>query len=56
MLKNLNAKVFDLMRKTNEARHIEWHKTCKCKCKLDVSVCSNKQLWNDDKCMCECKE
>ena len=34
----------------------EWHETCKCKCRLDASVCSNKQCWNDDKCRCECKE
>ena len=26
-----------------------------CKCRLDISVCNNKQCWNDDKCMCECK-
>ena len=24
--------------KTNETRHIEWHKTFKCKCRLDASV------------------
>ena len=41
---------------TNETRHIEWHETCKCKCRLDASVCNNKQRWNDDKCRCECKE
>ena len=29
---------------------------CKCKCRLDASVCNNKQRWNDDKCRCECKE
>ena len=28
----------------------------KCKCRLDVSVCYNKQCWNDDKCRRECKE
>ena len=28
----------------------------KCKCRLNGSVCNNKQLWNDDKCRCECKE
>ena len=31
----------------------EWHETCKFKCRLDASVSSNKQHWNDDKCMCE---
>ena len=54
--KNLNVEVFNLMSRTNEARHIEWHETCKCKCRLDASVCNNKQRWNDDKCRCECKE
>ena len=44
------------MSRTNETRHIEWHKTCKCKCRLDASVFNNKQRWNEDKCRCECKE
>ena len=55
-IKNINVKVFNLMSRTNETRHIKWHKTCKCKCRLDVSVCNNKQRWNEDKCRCECKE
>ena len=54
--KNLNVKVSHLMPRKNETRHIEWHETCRCKCRLDVSVCNNKQRWNDDKCRCECKE
>ena len=24
--------------------------------KLITSVCNNKQRWNNDKCICECKE
>ena len=40
--------------RTNEIRHIEWHETSKCKCRLDASVYNNKQRWNDDKCRCEC--
>ena len=55
-VKSLNVKVFNLMSRTNETRHIKWHETCKCKCRLDASVCNNKQQWNDDKCRCECKE
>ena len=31
------------MSRTNEARHIECHKTCKCKSRLDASVCNNKK-------------
>ena len=42
IIKNINVKVFNLISRTNEARHIEWHKTCKCKCRLDASVCGNK--------------
>ena len=55
-IKNIHAKVFNLMSRTNERRHIEWHKTCKCKCRLDASLCNNKQRWNEGKCRCECKE
>ena len=55
VLKNLNVKVFNLMSRTNEIRHIKWHETCKCNYRLDTSVCNNKQRWNDDKCQCECK-
>ena len=38
-----NVKVFNLMKRTIERRHIKWHETCKCKCRLDASVCNNKQ-------------
>ena len=55
-VKNLNIKVFNLMSKTNETRHIKWHETCKCECRLDAIVCNNKQLWNKDKYRCGCKE
>ena len=55
-VKNLNIKVFNLISRTNEIRYIKWHETCKCKCRLDASVCNNKQGQNQDKCRCECKE
>ena len=54
IIKNLNIKVFNLMSRTKETRHMKCHETCKCKCRLDASVCNNKQHWNEDKCMCEC--
>ena len=44
------------MSRTNETRYIEWHEICKCKYRLDASVCNNKKRWNDDKWRCECKE
>ena len=48
----MNIKVFNLMSRTNETRHVKWHETCKCKCRLDANVCNNKQL-NNDKCRCD---
>ena len=30
IVKNLNVKVFNLMSRTNETRHIKWHELCKC--------------------------
>ena len=56
VIKDLNVKVFNLMSRTNETRHIKWHETCKCKCRLDASICNNKQRCSNDKCQCECKE
>ena len=56
VVKDLKVKVFNLMSRTNETMHIKWHETCKCKCRLDTSVCNNKQRWDDGKCWCECKE
>ena len=56
VVKNLNLKVFNLMSRIKETRHIKWHEISKCKCRLDASVCNNKQRWNEDKCMCEWKE
>ena len=44
------------MSRTNETRHIKWHETCTCKCRLVARVCNNKQHSNDDKYRCECKE
>ena len=35
---------------------MKWHETCKCKCRLDGSVCNSEQRKNKDKCRCECKE
>ena len=56
VVKNIGVKLFNLMSFTNQTKHIEWHETCKCKCRLDASVCNNKQRWNKDKCRCECRE
>ena len=41
---------------TNETKHIEWHESCKCICRLDKIICNSKQRWNKVKCRCEFKE
>ena len=41
--KNINVKLFNLMSRINEARHMIWHETCKCICRLTASVFNNKQ-------------
>ena len=40
IVKDLTVKVFNLMSRTNETRHIKWHETCKCQCRLDAIVCN----------------
>ena len=43
IVRNLNVKVFNVMARANETRHIKWHETGKCQCRLDPIVCNNKQ-------------
>ena len=44
------------MSRTNETRSIKWHETREFICRLNKSICNNKQRWKKDKCRCECKE
>ena len=55
VVKNRNVQVFNLISFSNQTKHIEWYETCKCKCRLDSSVCNNKQRWNENKCSCNVK-
>ena len=54
--KNINVKAFNLISRTIETRYTKWHETCKGECRLDATVCNNKQLWNNDKYRFECQE
>ena len=56
IVKDLDVKVFNLMSITIETRHTKWHKTCKCKCRLDASVCNSEELYNENKFWCDYKE
>ena len=44
------------MSRTNEKKDIKFHEICKRKFRLDAIVSNKKQRWNEDKCMCDCKE
>ena len=42
-LKYLNVGVFNLVSRNNETKHIKWHETCKCICRLDKIICNSKK-------------
>ena len=56
IVKSINVRVFNLMQRINETKHIIWHETCKCVCRLSAVICTSKQRWNDDKCRCKREE
>ena len=56
IVKRVNMQVYNFLMGLNETRNVLWHESCKCVCKLNSSVCNNKQIWNDDTCTCDCNE
>ena len=56
VIKGLNIKVYNFLTMLNETRNVLWHESCKCVCKLNSSVCNNKQIWNSNTCRCDCNE
>ena len=54
--KNVNIELYNLLAQVNETRHMLWHETCKCVCRLSSTVCNNKQIWNKNTCTCECND
>ena len=48
--------VSKIMSRTNERKNIKLHETCKCRFRLVAIVSNKKQRWNQDKCICDCKE
>ena len=56
IIKNVNMKVYYFLMRLNETRNVLWHESCKCVCRLNSSVCNNKQIWNSDTCRCNCNE
>ena len=56
IIKRINMKVYNFLMRLTETRNVLWHESCKCACKLNSSVCNNKQIWNSDTCRCDCNE
>ena len=56
IVKRVNMQVYSFLMRLNETRNVLWHESCKCVCKLNSSVCNNKQIWNGDTCRCDCNE
>ena len=56
IIKRVNMKVYNFLMMLNETRNVLWHQSCKCVCRLNSSVCNNKQIWNSDTCRRDCNE
>ena len=56
VIKRVNMQVYNFLMMLSETRNVLWHESCKCVCKLNLSVCNNKQIWNGDTCRCDCNE
>ena len=44
IVKRVNMQIYNFLLRLNETRSVLWHKSCKCICKLNSSVCNNKQI------------
>ena len=56
IVKRVNMQVYNFLVNFNETRNVLWHESCKSVCKLNSSVCNNKQICNSDTCRCNCNE
>ena len=56
VIKGINMQVYNFLMRLNETCNVLWHESCKFVCKLNSSVCNNKQIWNSDTCRCDCNE
>ena len=56
IVKGVNMKVYNFLMNLNENRNVLWHESRKCVCKLNSSICNNKQISNGDTCRCDCNE
>ena len=56
IINRINMKGYNFLMRLNKTRSVLWHESCNCVCKLNSSVCNNKQIWNSDTCRCDFNE
>ena len=56
IVKRVKMQVYNFLMNLNETRNVLWHESCKCVCKFNSSVCTNKQIWSGDTCRCDFNE
>ena len=56
IIKRINMKVYNFLMRLNETRNVLWHESYKFVCRLNSSVCNNKQIWNSGTCRCDGNE
>ena len=53
--KDLDISIFNMITGINKWKTLTKHISCECKCKFDGKKCNLNEIWNNDKCRCECK-
>ena len=54
--RDINIKVFNIIRSINGAKILIKHISCGCKCKFNTTTCNLNQKWNNDACHSESKK
>ena len=54
IIKRVNMKVYNFLMMLNGTRNVLWHESRKCVCRLNSSICNNKQICNSNTCKCDC--
>ena len=53
--KNINVKVFNMLKNKDVAKTMIKQISCDCKCKFNSTTCNSNEKWNNKTCQCECK-
>ena len=53
---DLNLSLFGMIIEINESKTSTKHLSCEFKCKFDGTKCNSNRLWNNNKCLQECKK